>query len=115
MLKRSNLARSTEPMKRGRIKAKGESTAERDWKKKCRERDEYTCQRCFQVTLKSIHVHHVAPRSRRPDLKLDVNNGICLCLLCHSWVHAYPLKATEQGFLSTATYERAKKAVLEVY
>jgi len=103
-------------MKRGgkRLRAKGESPEERDWKLKVRERDNYTCQRCFKVTLKSIHCHHIAPRSRRPDLVLELSNGIALCFECHAWCHARPIEATKAGFLSSATYEKAKLELVEV-
>jgi len=106
---RKSLVRSLMVRKGKRLRTKRESPEEREWKLKVRERDSYTCQHCFKVTLKSIHCHHIAPRSRRPDLKLVVENGIALCLCCHSWVHAYPIQATEQGFLSDATYEKAQK------
>ena len=74
------------------------------WRKEVRERDNYTCRRCG-VWQKYIHAHHVAMRSRRPDLKLDVENGICLCNSCHTWVHNNVAQATEEGYLSTEKYE----------
>ena len=75
---------------------------EADWSKQVRERDGHICQRCKG---QGIHAHHVAPRGRRPDLKFDVNNGICLCLPCHDWCHANPKESTAAGFLSDVPYE----------
>lgn len=90
------------------MKQHSETTEERKWKKAVRERDGYTCQRCFRSSP-YIHAHHIAPRSRRPDLKLEVSNGVCLCHLCHLWCHSHILEATALGLLSTATYELAQK------
>lgn len=84
--------------------------ADKVWQKSVREKDGYTCQRCGKVE-KHIHTHHVAPRSRRPDLKHDVANGKCLCNGCHSWVHEHPIEATALGLLSGETYELARKKV----
>jgi hypothetical protein len=84
--------------------------ADRDWQKAVRERDAYTCQRCKKVE-QYVHAHHVAPRSRRPDLRHDVANGKCLCLSCHSWVHSNPREATAAGLLSDASYELAQKQI----
>lgn len=90
--------------KYGRSRRKADKT----WSAAVRARDNSTCQRCGKVE-KSIHTHHVAPRSRRPDLKYQVDNGICLCNSCHMYVHHHPIESTEQGFLSVATYELAQK------
>jgi hypothetical protein len=83
--------------------------AAQDWKIAVREKDDYTCQRCGKRE-DYIHTHHVAPRSRRPDLKYDVSNGKCLCNSCHSWVHNNPLEALELGLLSIETYEIVNKS-----
>ena len=111
---RKSLVRSPMARKGKRLRTKGESPEEREWKLKVRERDNYTCQRCFKVTLKSIHCHHIAPRSRRPDLVLELSNGIALCFECHAWCHARPIEATKAGFLSDASYEKAKRDLVEV-
>lgn len=73
------------------------------WSNAVRERDEHTCQRCG--TTNDIHAHHIAPRSRRPDLKYDVANGIALCGNCHRWCHENPKESTNAGFLSDVPYE----------
>lgn len=88
-------------------------TADRHWQQAVREKDRYTCQRCGKVE-KHIHAHHVAPRSRRPDLKHEVSNGKCLCNSCHTWVHRNPIEATALGLLSDASYELAQKSKCRV-
>lgn len=80
------------------------------WKLAVRVKDNYTCQRCGKHD-QYIHAHHVAPRSRRPDLIREVSNGKCLCASCHFWVHHHPIEATALGLLSDATYEKARRAV----
>lgn len=87
--------------------------ADKLWKEAVRKKDASTCQKCGKVE-KHIHTHHVAPRSRRPDLKHDVANGKCLCGSCHQWVHWNPKEATAMGLLSDATYERARKLACKV-
>lgn len=80
--------------------------ADKDWRDAVREKDQRICQRCGKFE-QYIHAHHVAPRSRRPDLKYDVSNGKCLCNSCHTWVHRNPIEATALGLLSDASYEAA--------
>lgn len=75
------------------------------WSRDVKERDDYTCQRCGVRDEKNNHAHHVAPRSRRPDLKFDRSNGKTLCPGCHRWVHENPIESTALGLLSDATYE----------
>lgn len=94
---------------RAALKAGKKSSAEKVWQRTVRERDNYTCRRCGKYD-KYIHAHHIAPRSRRPDLRLDPDNGICLDTPCHMWVHDHPIEATEQGLLSDETYEKARRA-----
>lgn len=84
------------------------------WAKEVKERDEYVCQRphcpdCHNVPSKSNHAHHIAPRSRRPDLKRELSNGLTLCFGAHDWVHSHPIEATELGLLSDETYEIAMR------
>lgn len=96
-------------LKRGKgIKAKPDPKLQA-WSKAVRERDGYTCQMTGIRDVKRNIAHHVAPRSRRPDLRLDVRNGITLTPEAHQWVHDHPIEATAQGWLSDATYEAAQK------
>jgi hypothetical protein len=87
-----------------------ESPAEKKFKREVRERDNYTCQfpGCVRSS-KRIDVHHVAKRSQRPDLKLTVSNGICLCRAHHDWTDTHHDEAVAKGLLSTESYELAKK------
>ncbi len=54
---------------------------------------------------RALHSHHINPRSRRPDLKYVVANGVLLCSLHHKWVHDHPIKAGTLGLLGGESYE----------
>ncbi len=112
-------------MKRSRLKQKTDPKLAA-WSKAVRERDGGKCQwpeRPVEKILsfdspwqfgcvtrdRRIDPHHIAPKGRRPDLKYDVNNGICLCRTHHDWVHANPFEAEKLGLLSTESYELAMR------
>ncbi len=77
-----------------------------EWKRAVLERDDHICQRCGGVATVA---HHVAMRNRRPDLRLEISNGVALCDPCHTHVHRHPKESAEQGWLSTESYEAARK------
>ena len=95
---------------RTRQREKEHDKLEEEWRTSVLERDGYKCQypKC-KISHKSLHAHHVAPRSRRPDLKYTVSNGKGLCFTHHETVHKYPIKAEELGLLSTRSMELARK------
>lgn len=80
------------------------------WSKAVRERDDYTCQMTGIRDVQRNVAHHIAPRSLRPDLRLDINNGVTLTPEAHQKVHSNPVWARANGWLSTETYEKAKRA-----
>lgn len=50
-------------------------------------RDGGYCQRCLNLldmlTTKKLEVHHIIPRSERPDLMFDPSNLITVCSTCN--------------------------------
>ncbi|MDT1933929.1 HNH endonuclease signature motif containing protein [Staphylococcus aureus] len=52
-------------------------------------RDNRECQHCKREgkAVKGQNVHHIKPIDQRPDLALDINNLITLCIDCHNKVH----------------------------
>lgn len=47
-----------------------------------------------------IDAHHVAPKGKFPELRLDPANGIALCRRHHDWVHNHhPNAARMMGLL----------------
>lgn len=78
---------------RGRWYSRGGS----EWVIACCERDDYTCQRCGRradTKDDMVHVHHKAPFAEYPEQRSAVQNGICLCSVCHWWIHSNDGKAT---------------------
>ena len=54
----------------------------KEWKKKCKERDNFTCQ-CCKKRGGTLHSHHIYSYAEYPDLRTDLENGITLCVNCH--------------------------------
>jgi len=46
--------------------------------------------KCCEVckSTRSLHVHHILPRSSNPELALDVENLMVLCESCHRKIHS---------------------------
>lgn len=59
------------------------------WAKAVKKKYNNTCQKCFKIgTLNNPNnSHHIYPYKFRPDLKHDIDNGICLCKQCHDKYH----------------------------
>ncbi len=58
------------------------SREHRIWRKQILTRDKFTCMDCGNNT-RQMHAHHIKKFSLHPELKHDINNGICLCNKCH--------------------------------
>lgn len=56
------------------------------WRKSVFERDNYTCQVCGQVGG-SLNAHHIELFSKNIEKRIDINNGITLCINCHKKIH----------------------------
>jgi 5-methylcytosine-specific restriction endonuclease McrA len=52
--------------------------------------DDPYCEECLKqgVHTAATHVHHKEEVKARPDLALDMDNLVSLCMSCHSRVHA---------------------------
>lgn len=62
--------------------------AYKQWKKAVLERDGYTCQFCgAKEPENKIIAHHIMGLGENPELKLELSNGMSLCLICHDIVH----------------------------
>lgn len=55
----------------------------KDWRSFVFARDNYTCQLCSSPSNGDIEAHHIKPVEDYPDLLLDIDNGITLCVECH--------------------------------
>jgi len=57
------------------------------WRTAVLKRDDYTCQDCGLRKRKGNHAHHIIPKSEKPELKFDLDNGETLCKDCHNKIH----------------------------
>lgn len=64
----------------------------KEWRKAILKRDDYTCALC-QKRGGKLQSHHIRPKCKFPELKLEISNGICLCHGCHNIT-----KNNEQNF-----------------
>ena len=64
----------------------------RDWRKEVFGRDRYTCQHCGARNGNGKYIrleaHHIYDFKNHPELHYDVNNGVTLCVKCHSEFHS---------------------------
>lgn len=57
----------------------------KNWREEVFRRDNYTCQKCGKTG--KLNAHHIQSYSEYPEEGLKVDNGITLCLDCHSKEH----------------------------
>lgn len=58
----------------------------KEWRTAVFERDNYTCQNCFQVGG-SLQAHHIKPFAEYESLRFEITNGLTLCVDCHKESH----------------------------
>lgn len=56
----------------------------RHWSKAVKKRDDNKCQVCGDIAK---HSHHLLYRAKNPELSLNINNGLSLCIEHHNEVH----------------------------
>lgn len=57
------------------------------WRQEVYKRANYLCEKCNTKGI--LYAHHIKDAAKHPELRLDINNGKCLCLTCHRKIH-YP-------------------------
>ena len=57
------------------------------WRNEVFNRDNYTCQCCGDNTGGNLIGHHIESYTSNEDLRMDIDNGICLCKDCHIEFH----------------------------
>ena len=57
-----------------------------NWRTTVFKRDNHTCQHCCERGGK-LNAHHIKSFAKYPQYRLDVDNGITLCLSCHNEMH----------------------------
>lgn len=56
------------------------------WCKSIYKRDNYSCKKCDKKHCK-LEAHHIKSYKLFPELRFDINNGVCLCTECHLLLH----------------------------
>lgn len=64
----------------------------KEWRKAVLKRDNYICRICG-IRGGKLQSHHIKPKCKFPELKLELSNGACLCHGCHNLT-----KNNEQNF-----------------
>lgn len=57
----------------------------KEWRKLVFNRDSYTCQHCGDK--KYLHAHHIVEWAKDESKRFILDNGVTLCVECHSKVH----------------------------
>ena len=57
----------------------------REWRDVVLRRDRYTCQKC--ESKEDLHAHHIKDWATHPESRLDIANGVTLCVRCHAESH----------------------------
>jgi len=59
------------------------------WSLTIKKLDNYMCKNCDST--ENLNAHHIQPKSLFPELSLDLDNGITLCVDCHESVHKFKI------------------------
>lgn len=69
----------------GRREKLGKSSESKKWSFLVKQKFNFTCQKCG--SNKNLHAHHIKSWRKFPDLRFDLDNGLCLCKECHIIEH----------------------------
>lgn len=58
------------------------------WREAVFARDNWTCQICRYIGT-DLNAHHIKPFAYYPELRFAIDNGITLCIKCHSKTYSY--------------------------
>jgi 5-methylcytosine-specific restriction endonuclease McrA len=76
------------------------------WAAIIKKRDNYTCQLCGETNKKLLEAHHIKSKRDFPELTLNFDNGVTLCLKCHLIQHSNDVHAANLIMCKIVKYER---------
>lgn len=94
--------------KSGELKGIRSSRTSWYWRKAVLKRDKHRCQKCGSRL--NLHVHHILPFSKYPELRFETTNGITLCVSCHIEEHRHLIKTGHNVPTGTDHYRKQEKA-----
>lgn len=74
----------------GRREKLGKSNESKKWSFSIKQKFDYKCIRC--ESRKNLHAHHIKSWRHHPELRFDLDNGLCLCKDCHIIEHSKKTK-----------------------
>lgn len=92
------------PLKHVGARAKRLKPGDDAMAKACKDRDDWTCQKCMNPN-EALHAHHIHTKGGNADMRHDLDNLITLCWRCHGWAHDRP--AEFATWLESYRMERA--------
>lgn len=57
------------------------------WRLEILTRDKFICQKCHRNDSPKLIAHHIKSVREYPYLSMDIDNGITLCVSCHTKLH----------------------------
>ncbi len=82
------------------------------WRTAVYVRDNFTCQECGGRSSPGHRIrfeaHHIKSFAEFPNLRLDVDNGLTLCVSCHKKLHAQNLTGKQATLEGGGTFEEVK-------
>ena len=64
------------------------SAAYKQWREAVYKRDNYTCQICLKLGG-TLNADHIKPFAEHKELRLQLDNGRTLCVVCHRKTNTY--------------------------
>lgn len=79
-IRASNILRGTEKIEQTKLRVQ--------WGNAVKAKANYVCQRC-ETTQSKMEAHHLYSYEDYPEKRFEIDNGVCLCVICHLGFHQW--------------------------